>query len=88
MMRVGAPALLVLGPGRWMENDDLADVGREEESVYEDSLALDERGLHRCAGDLVGLDSPGLDRERQANGNGQGQDELEQSPFTATGQHP
>lgn len=80
------PALFGVRPCRWVKDDDLSDVGGEEESVHEDPLAQGEGRLHRTAGNLVRLDREGLDRESEANGHRNGQRELEQ-PLGVLGDH-
>src|SRR3954471_1382507 len=61
----------VVGSGRRVEDDDVADLRVlevVEEAVDENALADVERWLHRFRGDLVRLDDPGLDRQRQPQG--------------------
>lgn len=62
-----SPALLILGTLWWVKNDDLPDVEGLEDAVDKDSLTYRKRWLHGRAGNLVGLDKPGLDREREAD---------------------
>lgn len=69
-------ALLAVGPLRWMQHDDLPDVQRLEDAVDEYSLVGSERRFHRVAGNPVRLDDPGLDRDRQADRNRYGRDQL------------
>ena len=49
-----------------------------EEAVDEDPLADVERRLHRFGGDLVRLDDPGLDRQRQPQGQRNDDDQLDE----------
>ena len=76
-----ALAAAVVGAGRRVEDDDVADRGVGEvvdEAVDEDPLADVERGLHRLRRDLVGLDQEGLDAERQPERQRDDDDELDQ----------
>ena len=57
----------------------------EEEAVDENPLADVEGGLHRFGGDLVRLDQPGLDAERQAERQRHDHDELDQPAGAALG---
>lgn len=84
---MGSAALLAVGPGGWVEHDDLADMGRVKRPVHQDSLTFVQRWLHRSTRDLVGLDRPGLDCERQTEGHHDGHDELEQTPHASIEEH-
>ena len=78
----GSPhSVPLVGARRRMEDDDVADRGIGEvveEAVDEDPLADVEGRLHRFGGDLVRLDQPGLDAERQAERQRHDDDELDQ----------
>ncbi len=70
-----------LGADRRVEDDDVADrrvVEVVDEAVDEDPLADVEGRLHRFGGDLVRLDDPGLDRQRQPQGQRNDDDQLDQ----------
>ena len=54
-----------------------------EEAVDEDPLADVERRLHRLRGDLVGLDQPGLNRQRQPQRQGDDDDQLDKPAASA-----
>ena len=71
----------LVGARRRVEDDDVADRGIGEvveEAVDEDPLADVEGRLHRLGGDLVRLDQPGLDAERQAQRQRDDHDQLDQ----------
>ena len=74
----GGPAV---GARRRVEDDDVADRGIGEvveEAVDEDPLADVQGRLHRFGGDLVRLDQPGLDGQRQPQRQRDDDDELDQ----------
>src|SRR4029077_15024115 len=78
-LRVDSAFGRVVSARRRMEDDDVATRGVFEvvdEAVDEDALADVERRLHRFRGNLVGLDHPGLDRQRQPQGQRDDDDQL------------
>src|SRR6476646_116031 len=71
-----------------VEDHDVPDLGVAEviaDSVDEHTLADVQRRLHRCGGDLVGLDDEGLYQERQANRERDDHDELDEGPAARRG---
>ena len=73
--------VVLLGAGRRVEDDDVADVGIAEaraDPVDEHALADLERRHHRLRRDPVGLDEEGLDAEREAERHDHDHDQLEQ----------
>src|SRR5207247_10739652 len=74
-------AAIVLGALRGVKDDDVPDLGVGEaraDAVDEHPLADVQRRLHRLAGDPVGLHEEGLDPEREGQGGGDDEDELQQ----------
>lgn len=80
-------ALLILGTLWRVKNDDLPDVEGLEDAVNKDSLTDRKRRLHGCAGNLVGLDEPGLDRDREADRDEDGRAQLDEGADAAAGEN-